>query len=221
MTGLFVEDENLFRLSSLPFACEVDYTSGTSRPLQSPSVERALHAAAQRMEQALTQLAEQLKIRWTFQVTRGLLAREILAAATEVDFVVIGQEGCVSPRQTHKVPSGAPVVAVFDGTEPAYSCLEIAEKLARDAARPLTVVVVPPDGAEPGSVRNKCQAWLHTRSRKAEVRELRAGQFDLLRDIAAQLRASVLIVPRASQGIDDANVDKLVKKLPCPLVIVR
>ena len=42
LVGIFVEDVNLLNLAGLPFVREVGYPSGAARPLDSPSMERAL-----------------------------------------------------------------------------------------------------------------------------------------------------------------------------------
>lgn len=221
LKGLFVEDENLFRLSSLPFAREVDYTSGTSRPLHSPAVERALRAAAEGVEQELAHVAEQFKIRWTFEITRGLSAGDVLAAATKVDLVVIGQERSIRARQVSKAIPSAPILVMFDGTRSAHGALEIAARLARQATRPLIVFIAAPVGTQPEPLRSECEQWLRKHSTTASIRELGSGQFDLLSDFARRLHASVLIVTAASEGVDDRVVNKLVKELECPIVIVR
>ena len=52
LQGLFVEDEDLFRLASLPFSREIDATSASPRELRSDAVERSFHAAAEQAQQS-------------------------------------------------------------------------------------------------------------------------------------------------------------------------
>ena len=81
LQGLFVEDEDLVRLASLPFVREVDVTSALARPLQVAEMERELRAVAEQTQQAFASALEQLDLAWTFRIVRGTVARASLAAA--------------------------------------------------------------------------------------------------------------------------------------------
>ena len=50
LQGLFVEDEDLVRLASLPFSREIELASASPRELQSINMERSLRVAAERAQ---------------------------------------------------------------------------------------------------------------------------------------------------------------------------
>ena len=90
--GLFVEDINLIRLASLPFVREVRHTASLAA-LDLEQMERALKAQAAEARQALAEAAGRARVRWSFRVSRGHVAREVLAAASAADLVTLGRQG--------------------------------------------------------------------------------------------------------------------------------
>lgn len=90
ITGLFIEDIDLFNLAGMPFASEVCRSSATRRVMDVASMERSLRRLADHARQALETIAQQRSLRATFRVTRGALLAELLAAAAEGDVVVAG-----------------------------------------------------------------------------------------------------------------------------------
>lgn len=90
LAGLFVEDINLLHLSGLPFVREVGTFSAARRTLAGETLPRMLRGQATRAEQALAQRAQAFGVPWTFQVSRGEVAPELLAAAAEADLLALG-----------------------------------------------------------------------------------------------------------------------------------
>jgi hypothetical protein len=92
LVGLFVENMNLLNFARFPFAHEVGLSLATRRALNLAGMERSLRAAASEAREMLAALAGGTALRWSFRVTRGVLAAELLAAADEADLVVAGPE---------------------------------------------------------------------------------------------------------------------------------
>jgi hypothetical protein len=90
LLGLFVENMNLLHFARFPFAHEVGFQSATRRPLDVAAMERSLRIAATEAREMLAAVAGGTALRWSFRVTRGVLAAELLAAADEADLVVAG-----------------------------------------------------------------------------------------------------------------------------------
>ncbi|QSR89597.1 universal stress protein [Methylacidiphilum caldifontis] len=93
LLGLFVEDINLLRLSSLPFAYETETHSAITRPLHAESLLRRFRRMASQMEERLSHVAQQLNVPWSFQVSRGILWIELVEAAKNCDLIVVSQKG--------------------------------------------------------------------------------------------------------------------------------
>lgn len=88
LLGLFVEDLDLLRLAALPFARESAAPPAIGRPLDAPTMERALRVKARAAERALARALEPRRQPWTFQVTRGPVLPALIRAAGAEDVVV-------------------------------------------------------------------------------------------------------------------------------------
>lgn len=160
LQGLFVEDANLLRLCALPFGQEVGLVSGAARRLDSRNLERQLRALALSLQQAMARVADPMRVRWSFQVTRGNVVDELLAAAENAQLLSLGAH----PR-TPGSPLGAaaatvierarqpvlllgregrltrPFTLVYTGSERAERALQLAIHLAQRTDGQLTVVL--------------------------------------------------------------------------------
>jgi hypothetical protein len=85
--GVFVEDEELICLASLPFARQVTLGAGVE-PLTRDRVEDHFRAFAERARRELAASAERHDVKWSFETVRGPLVPDMLGG--EHDFVVAG-----------------------------------------------------------------------------------------------------------------------------------
>ena len=72
LVALFIEDSDLIRLAGLPFARELNRSSGTERRLEPPHMARALRAQQQRVNQVLVQIKQRLAVQTSLRVVQGL-----------------------------------------------------------------------------------------------------------------------------------------------------
>lgn len=149
--GLFVEDSDLLRLCALPFCQEIGSFSATVRTIDNQSVERQLRVLASSIERTLAQVAGQLNVRWSFQVKRGGVTTELLAAAENSALLSMGRASRHSSRRglgstaafivkqsAHPVlilgEKGQvkhPLTLLYTGTESAARALQLAMRLAK------------------------------------------------------------------------------------------
>jgi len=87
--GVFVEDEDLLRLASLPFARQITIVTGVES-LTVEHVELHLRATAERARRELVAAAKQHGVAWSFETVRGP-SDTALSGATERDLVVAGE----------------------------------------------------------------------------------------------------------------------------------
>ncbi len=221
LQGLFVEDEDLVRLASLPFACEVDFASAASRELQLVSMERALRAAAEETQNAFSNALRQLNLQWKFRIVRGTVTRASLAAAADVEVLVLGQQG----RSPHIMAGeylpkrsgrGKRVVAVFDGSPSAFRTLELANLLTDPHSSALSVLVLAHNG---DAVEQQCMSWLQQKGIRAEVDQVLHPSEDALIDGVRKRPPSMLLINRDSQFISDSQIYRLVNEFDCPLIL--
>jgi len=93
LLALYVEDVDLLNLAALPFAREIGFPSAAHRELDVEAVERLLRLHAEEARRTVEEFAARTPLKWSFQVTRGEFAEELLAAAAEADLVVAALAG--------------------------------------------------------------------------------------------------------------------------------
>jgi nucleotide-binding universal stress UspA family protein len=86
--GIFVEDEDLLRLASLPFARQITLGAG-AEPFTAEQVELHLQAAAERARRDLSAAAKRHAVDYSFEIVRGA-SEIVLSGVTERDLVVAG-----------------------------------------------------------------------------------------------------------------------------------
>ncbi|WP_363318814.1 universal stress protein [Chlorobium sp.] len=93
LLGIFVEDINILRLAELPFCQEIRQYSPEPEQIESAGLEQMLRSQAKQAETSLQREAEIFRIRHTFSIRRGNVAKEVVAAALEADLLVLGRSG--------------------------------------------------------------------------------------------------------------------------------
>ncbi len=154
LSSLFVEDIDVVRLAEHPDVSTFSTVLATHQPLSPDHLKRALRMQLVRSRQAIEQAAMRQRMKATFEVRQGRLSAEILAAAGDVDLVVVSwseRRSVVSRFATPTreaarrfletaplpvllvrpgAPPGGPVLVVYDGTDAAREALAAATDLA-------------------------------------------------------------------------------------------
>lgn len=161
LLGIFVEDLNLLRVAARRGARQIRYPSAITETLDLAAMERDLRVRAEQARKALSAVAERAQVPWSFRVVRGQVASEVLAAASEVDLLILGKAGrslvgrtvgstarAVAARAPRSLlfvePSssfGPAILAVYDGSAGSRQALCAAARLASAADKGLTVLV--------------------------------------------------------------------------------
>lgn len=128
----FVEDEGLLNWASLPFTREVVYCSAGSRAYDCAAMERSLRAAAQATRANIERLVRDAA-RLSFEVRRGALVSELLAALDEADIVIAQLPG--------PDPRGA-WIAVLGAQQQSAALMEALSELDRLLGSDLQVVIL-------------------------------------------------------------------------------
>jgi nucleotide-binding universal stress UspA family protein len=242
LLGLFVEDANLLRLASLPFAREAHAGPTAERALDEPAMARGLRAEAEQLRRSLASEAERLRLRWSFQVARGSVSRELLSAAEQVDLIVMGTRGR-SPRTGPELGStaraavraaprsvallqqgervGRPVVVVYDGSATADRALELGVALARTDDQQLEVLVQEPDARAAEARRQALEARLLQRGLAAHARTLVTAGSEGLTRAARAAGGRILVLPADHPLCDEQGIAALLARTGCPVVIAR
>jgi nucleotide-binding universal stress UspA family protein len=177
LEGLFIEDINLLHLCGLPFSHEIGSYTAKRRQLDNRGLERQLRAVATTIQRAMTQVTTQKPVRWHFQVRRGSVVSELLAAAQNAALVSVGRAGRVRRRTLGSTARSLveqsrqpllilgednrlvyPLIVVFTGTPAAERALLFAARLAQRSRSGLRVLLWPRDEADAGLAELEAQA---------------------------------------------------------------
>ena len=237
LTGLFVEDIDLLNLAGLPFAREVSLLTRAARTLDPETVEAELRAQAGLARRALAEVAESLRLPWSFRTVRGRVTAELLAAAVEVDLVAVGRgrarlgrtARAVVAQASRSVLVAAPaagaaparIALAVDGSPCAAAALVAAARLARREGAELAVFVMAADADEAERRETAAAEQLRTLGVAATYRRLVGVGAGELRRVVEREGARLLVLGADASAIPDSAVALLLEIAGCPLLLVR
>ena len=159
--GLFVEDVTLLHLCNSPFCREVGLRTAVVRQLESHTVERQLRVLAAEMRRSLARVAGEAQVRWSFQVARGAVEQELLAAAEHAAVLSLGRAGWMAGARLGSTTRTMvqrtlrpllilgnrdgvihPLTVLYDGAASADRALTLAVRLAQRNSQTLAVLLV-------------------------------------------------------------------------------
>lgn len=167
LQGLFVEDANLFHLCDSPFCREIGLRTAMVRQLESQTVERQLRVLAAEMRRSLARVAGEAQVRWSFQVTRGSVEHELLAAAENSVLLSLGRTSWLTGSRlgstTRTVVQRTlrpllilgnhdglthPLTVIYNGSTSADRALALAVRLAQRDGHAFNILLVGQADAE-------------------------------------------------------------------------
>ena len=242
--GIFVEDEDLLRLASLPFARQ--FTLGAAaEPLTAEHIELHLRVAAERARRELFAAAERHGVACSFEIVRGA-AESALTGASHHDLVVAGaltrpiaghfRVECRWWSSIEAAPglfmlarhawsaSGAVVMLLRDRGAASSRLLEAAAQIAHTADASLTVICPPAvvgAGFETGA---GLENWVADQLADHPVRL----QIEIAPDAPADLHQRIgeldcrclAIASGEAEGSGD-RLRELVERFGCDILVVR
>lgn len=237
LVGVFVEDLNLLRLAGLPFAMQVPVLGGAARPVERVAVEQELRALAARARQGLEQAAGSLQVAWSFEVRRGAVIEELLAAAVGAALLVVGSSGQGgrgpggttaraaverSPApvvlQGPRAAAGRGILVAFDGSPDSEGALAAGAALApADAA--ISVCCLAPGAVR--AARLAVQARQAAPGRVGEARWAGGASLDELLASARSQRPALLVIAAGSPLLERGGLARLLAAVTSPVLLAR
>lgn len=226
LMALFIEDVNLLKLAELPFAKELDRSSGVMRPLDPGALTRTLQADAQRIQKRLTEESQKRRISVSMKVVRGQYVAAAMAMAGKTDIVFLNDVATLSygvssakvgAVRTRKIPIGQkPVWVFYNGSAESQRGLSLALSLSQKYGSDLIVVMAEDTAGE------KLDAQVdHVLRSHADLsyQLLSLSDEEGLSDAVKLKGCSVLVLPRAvEQNGEDA--DLFFRQIRCPRILV-
>lgn len=242
LEALYVDDDELVRLSSLPFATEILRLTSSARPLRAADVEKTLQKAADAAAAVAEDRARSRSVRTHFRRMRGVVPAAVVEAAGEVDLVVLGR---VSSPTAPNVRLGSTARAVlanaralillthpdisiddeatvvlFDGSASGERALLLADAVTDTESR-LHVVVV----------GTSAEVWAELQSTAAALTERHEAHLTFehvapteLEDIVQALGGAaigLLVLAASADGITPDQIRQLAEQADYPILIVN
>ncbi len=239
--GIFVEDVNLIKAASLPFAGEVGSHSGAFRRIDPDNVRRQFRSQAERARESLTRAAVRHRVTASFRIVRGRVNEELLAALSQSDLLSLGKGGKTlaarlglgsTARAIAATASGhvlllshvsqvtGPIAVVHDGSPAGERALAVAADLGRRLNAPVTALCVAQNQTEATDLAARVgsaatEAGYDIRCRHCILTDAR--------DLARRARfngANMIVMPARSPALSDRVVEGVVKDFFGPVLLV-
>lgn len=240
LSAVYVEDINLLRYSSFPFAREVSYYSATVTQQNQQTMELQLRAQASRARKAVQVIAQGLRLRSEFRVARGLIPAEVLRAAEDVDLIILGKAGwshkrrlgstakliiAQSPRHALIFPEGQkfrlPLGLIFDGTEASKRALVFANNLLKDQQAEIGAIILAKDIHQARELQADIEHWVEEHDQQVSYHWLIGSQMRRLGEFVRSEGYRSLILPAPVEALAIETITSFMDELEIPVLLIR
>ncbi|MDH3741218.1 MAG: hypothetical protein OER56_06415 [Hyphomicrobiales bacterium] len=163
LVGLFIEEEAMMDLASLPFASAISFGASKPQPLTPDTMKQAIARGAMMCQRALSTRATSARIKWSFSRQPGSAPETVRAALNAGDYLVVsGQNhgfgsyelmdelrsvpkhssGVLIAARQHQRQTKGPVIAVDDGDITGEKTLALAARVAAATGQQLMLFAV-------------------------------------------------------------------------------
>lgn len=239
LTGVFVEDDDLVRMASLPFATEISLFSGEARGLAPASIKRGMRAQAARARRALIRRASRMGLRWRFEVIRGDIAERLLARAEGADIVIVGRASWTEGRRIgstvrslielgrrptlilHRAPDlPTRILILYDGSPAADQGVAAGALLATHFGHGLSILILAEDKERATVLQARAAGQINGSGLQADYRWLLSpSPHELIR--AVHSLGIIAILPAELAGLEGYDLTAAINQLECPVLVVH
>jgi nucleotide-binding universal stress UspA family protein len=240
LLGLFIEDINLLRSAEMPFAQEVGLASGRLRRLDSQLVERQLQARANQARRAMAAAAERARVRWSFETASGQIVSRLLAAALDVDILILGKAGWSGQRRLgsharavisqqkgptlvlqHGVHLELPVLVLYDGSAATQRSLAAAAQLVQERGGYLVLLLLAESLQRAHDLEADLASQLRDQLPEIRYRWLTSADVATLCQAIHSEGGGVLVLHPGTPSLDEETLASLLSEASCPVLVVR
>jgi len=242
LLGIFVEDINLLRMAELPFSQEIRLYSSRPENIDTAELERLLRMQARQAETSLQREAELCRVHHTFRVRRGIVPKEVIAAALDADLLVLGRSGR-SPTCRKGLGSTArnalsgstksilfmrtgfseeheSVLVLYDGSEGSKTALGIALSLLR-SGNTLHMLILPQTEHDAATLENELSKLIPPGLLRVEYHVLPPVTDSTILARYIRMTDSGLLVLSDRMDLPQETVYGLINEIDYPVLLVR
>jgi nucleotide-binding universal stress UspA family protein len=224
LSGLFVQDVNLLRLTGLPFAQRSGLWS-RGRPVTFQSLQRDMEATAETMRAALAQLATEEQLPWSFEVVQGSLLRVLLQTSQQADVLLIVRQGMAVYATVQPIPPvrppGRSTLVLFEDAATSARILRAALQLHADQPERIIVLLAAADRERLPALRKQVAEICGENSDRVSVLPDAIAAPEQLCATVHRLVPGLVLMSRESLLIGHVNLVTFASRLNCPLGLFR
>jgi len=228
LVGLFIEDAELLQAAALPMTRMVPHQARTLADFDPASMQRAYRIWSAEARRSLEAAATQWRIKWSFQVARGIYAEQLMATLRAGDLLalasskhqrrsrtglaaltVAAQAPCSLFLMYRRWETWKPVVVLYEGSEEA---LAMGQTLAAIYDLPLVALVLAQDEEAARSETTAVQHYLGGADRPADLIQMHPVTAERIGDALRDLTPGIIIfdrrgklAPEIEEALDAVN----------------
>ena len=226
VTGLYVEDEDIYNAARLPGMKEVSLTNGSISTLDPIRIDKQIASQARSAQKEFESFARRMKLDYSFQITRGRQIERLLEAATTSDIVVVNRSLRTSGLRTRRGAHFQPLLKQQDNllfvNEPwasGRSVIALCEDHPDDCERALGT-------AKRIAVAEELELLIAVPQREAEAPQVLADRVtvldnwseDAIVDLCESEDARLLVMPPTDDLDWRALLTRLIDRVRCSLL---
>ena len=232
LVALFIEDQNLFHLASLPFAQEIDRNSAKERKLDSLQITRTLQAQAREIANVLDQLTKQPRVSHSMKIVRGKYMSEVLSALTGMEVLFLNREignykkrlrslpAAVIPGHVSLVHKHNAVWTIYSGSTGSGRALLTACDIALAEDRDLVILLYGTNADSAGELRQQAESLLLNRNIKVLFTFVSEIDDQALVRLLENRACGLVVMHRNGSPRSEKLTGLFLRELECPVVLV-
>ncbi len=222
---LFIEDINLLRLAALPFAAELDRSSGEARSMSEAGITSALQAHVEKLRQRLDWFREHRKIQYSLRTVRGDYLTEAMHADSDILFIYtskrISMGEATDPSRSAAMRAArrrvSSIFTVYSVGDRSGKSLRLAVEFADNLGTELVIVLPAASDEVLESYQTDVAKQL---GKRTNVRfKIANTDFAITASEIDKNGCCLLVLPKHGDQFDRAEINAL-RSLHCPLVLV-
>jgi nucleotide-binding universal stress UspA family protein len=238
--GIYVEDTDLLKAATLPFAGEVGSHSGSFRAINPKDIQRQFRTLADRARREFDRVVQRFSTASSFKVARGAVKEELLTALHDADLLILGKGGrslaahlglgstaraiATAARGTvlmhsHLRRISGPVAVVYDGSGEGEGALSAAIELTRICGPDLIALCIAETREASQELASTASDTVAAAGLTAHCRHLLPADASRLVRLSRFYGADAMIVPARSEVLPDTAVEAVITGFSGPVFV--
>jgi len=223
LVGLFIEDAELLQAAALPMTRMVPQQARTLAAFDPASMQRAFRIWSTEARRALESVASQWRIKWSFQIARGLYAEQLMATLRAGDLLALAssthqrrsrtgmaaltaaaQAPCSLFLMHRRWETWKPVVVLYEGSD---EVLAMGRNLAAIYDLPLLTLVIAQDEQTAENEITAIRRYLGSADRPVDLIQVPHVTAERIGDALRAIAPGIIIFDRRgkqARKIDEA-----------------